>query len=221
MRRLALAAALALSSIAEPAAAQVVAGVDLGSLAGESAAAAAAAMSTFAGLVTEANVSRMGFPDVGAVRKARVGVPFADFMVDLPRLAAFRAGTDPVSLLRPTQMVVYPLQATGGGQSSITLAHREGGWVAVSFGSPARTDALVRTREEMARRQEGRLGSYFQVRVAPLNLLFVGHLNGTELTLTPAFGAAEYGLASGRTVAASAIFARLSEVAARDRGGFR
>lgn len=219
--RRAAAALAVLLGASIPAAAQNVAGLDLGALAARSRGPAGAAIATFAALVTPANAGRMGFADAGAVARAELGVPFCDFVLDLPRLAAFRAGTDPVTLLRPTGMIHWPLRPAGGGHSSVTLAARAGGWEAVSFGSPARTRAIVTARDEAARREEVPAGEFFLLRVPAWNVLFVARLAAGELRLTPAADAPWRGLAGGRTEPAAAIFARLADAAARDPGGLR
>lgn len=210
-----------LSLGADIAMAQTVAGVDLQRLSAQSRPHAEAARSVLAELVTDANAVRMGLPNANAAARAEVGRPFADFMVDLTGLAAFRASVDPVTLLRPTGMIVYPLATERGGVSSITLANREGRWQAVSFGSPARTRAMVETRAEAARRDNGLLDEYFQVRIAPFNAIFIGRIAGGELWLTPAVSIPKYKLKRGASVRAAAIFSGLAEMAANDPGGFR
>jgi hypothetical protein len=220
MRTLILATML-LAGALMPAAAQTVAGVDLAARSRDSRPAAERAIQTLGEMVAPANAARLGFADAASVGRAELGVPFADFAVDLPSLAVFRAGSDPVRLLRPTQMAVWPLLTPGDRHSSVTLAFRGGRWQAVSLGSPNRTRALVATRAEILRRDEARLPHYFQVRVPAWNLLFVGRVGPGGLQLTPAVDAPEFGLLRGRTEDAATLFARLADPAARDPGGLR
>ncbi|MFZ1682283.1 MAG: hypothetical protein WAT70_14780 [Rhizobiaceae bacterium] len=219
MKRLAIIAAFTLS--VEVAMAQSVAGVDIQRMAGQSRAAAEAARAVLAELVTDANAARMGLRFAAAATRASIGPPFADFMVDLPRLAGFRAGIDPATLLRPTGMIVYPLATERGGLSSVTLADRDGKWQAVSFGSPARTRAMEETRAETARRDQARLEDYFQVRIAPFNVIFVARVGGGQLWLTPAFSNPVYKLQKGKSLPAATMFSGLAEFAKTDPGGFR
>lgn len=204
-----------------PAAAQTVAGVDLAALGRDSRPAAQSAIGTLGAMVTPANAARLGLADPASLRQAELGVPFADFVVDLTSLAAFRQGGDPVRLLRPAQMAVWPLVTPDGRHTSVTLAFRGGRWLAVSLGSPNRTRALVVTRAEILRRDEARLADYFQVRVPAWNLLFVGRIAPDGLQLTPAVSAPEFGLAGGRTENAATLFARLADAAARSPDGLR
>jgi hypothetical protein len=220
MRRLLLAIALVGLPLALPAAAQIVRGVDIGAVGAESRGAVPGALQVFAGLVDAQNAQAAGFADQGAVLRAQPDVPLVDFAVGIKELAAYRGG-DPLAIARPTNSVVYPLASTGGRLSSITLSRRDARWLPVSFGSPARTKLVVATRSEVARRGEVALNACFQLRVPTYNLLFVAHLRGNDLQLTPVIDYPEFNLTRNRTTDARSVFTRLVDAARRDAGGLR
>ena len=194
------------------------AGIDLATVAQESQAAAKASLATFNQLLTEENAQRMGFANPSEAGQSQLGAPLSDFLVGLDALREYQPGKDPMSLLKPTGQVVYPVKVGETVRSSVILKKQGNEWKAVSFGSPMLSKAVHGTSETVAKRDRLAASELFQVRIPAFNLVFVGQVSSGKLMLTSIADADRYGLKAGATQAAADIFARLKPEAERDNG---
>lgn len=216
MRTLILATFMGL--LMTPCFAETPAGIDINLMAQESQPAAKASLSTLRKLVTEANAPQMGFAGPGDVEQSQLDIPLSDFMVGLDSLREYQQGKDPMSLLRSTGQVVYPVKVGGAVRSSIMLKKQDTTWQAVSFGAPIVAKALDEARETVAKRDSIPTFEFFQVRIPAFNLIFVGHVVNGKLMLTSAADADMYGIKGAVTQPAEEIFLRLKPEAERDKG---
>jgi hypothetical protein len=194
------------------------AGVDLGAAAQDSAAAAKASLPTLSALAQGENAPRLGFATPGDAERTELAPPLSDFLVGLDDLRSWQPGADPMRLLHSTGLILYPVKVGGAVRSSVTLKKQDAGWQAVSFGAPAQTQAVASARDKVADRPGAAGSQTFQVRIPAFNLVFVAHVSGGRLMLTPAVDAPAYGLSAGVTVAADELFTRLKPAAERDKG---
>lgn len=194
------------------------AGVDLAANAQQSAAAAKQSLSTLAELAKGENAVKFGFAAPGDIDRSELGAPLTDFIVQLDDLRAWQPGSDPMRLLRPTGLVIYPVSVGGVPRSSITLKKQDSEWKPVAFGAPGQTQAVGRARASVVATEGVSGPQTFQVRIPAFNLTFVASLRGTSLMLTSAIDAQPNGLTAGTTVAADALFTRLKPDAERDQG---
>jgi len=193
-------------------------GVDLTAVARESAAAARQSLPTLAELAKGDNAARMGFAAPGDAERSELAAPLSDFIVGLDDLQSWQPSTDPMGLLRPTGLVVYPVTTGGTVRSSVTLKKQDSAWQAVAFGAPAQSQAVAGARASVADKAKVPETRTFQVRIPAFNLVFVGYVDGGRLMLTPVVDTQRYGLSAGVAVAADQVFARVKPDAERDPG---
>lgn len=197
--------------------AQNPAGVDVAAVARDSAAAARQSLSTLAALSHGENATRLGFRTADEAARSDLGAPLSDFIVGLDDLRAWQPGKDPMSLLRATGLVVYPVTVGGTVRSSVTLTRQGNEWKAVSFGAPAQTLAVAGARDNVVKTGVA-AASIFQVRIPAFNLVFIGYVTGGRLMLVPTLDVARYELTRGTPVAANTLFTRLKPLAEQDQG---
>jgi hypothetical protein len=193
-------------------------GVDLTAVAQESAAAAKQSLPTLAELAKGDNAARMGFAAPGDAERSELAAPLSDFIIGLDDLQSWQAGTDPMGLLRPTGLVVYPVKTSGSVRSSVTLKKQDSTWQAVAFGAPAQSQAVAGARAAVTGKANVAETRTFQVRIPAFNLVFVAYVDSGRLMLTPVVDAQRYGLSAGVAVAADQVLARLKPDAERDPG---
>jgi hypothetical protein len=193
-------------------------GVDLTAVARDSAAAARQSLPTLAELSKGDNAVKMGFAAPGDAERSELAAPLTDFIVGLDDLQTWQPGTDPMSLLRPTGLVVYPVTTGGAVRSSVTLKKQYNTWQAVAFGAPTQSQAVAGARASVADKAKVPETKTFQVRIPAFNLVFVGYVDGTRLMLTPVVDTQRYGLSAGTAIAADQVFARVKPDAERDPG---
>jgi hypothetical protein len=193
-------------------------GVDLTAVARESAAAARQSLSTLAELAKGDNAVRLGFTAPGDAERSELAAPLSDFIVGLDDLRSWQPSTDPMGLLRPTGLVVYPVKTSGAVRSSVTLKKQDSAWQAVAFGAPAQSQAVAGARASVTDKAKVPEAQTFQVRIPAFNLVFVGYVDSGRLMLTPVVDTQRYGLSAGVAVAADQVFARIKPDAERDPG---
>ncbi|HKE47974.1 MAG TPA: hypothetical protein VKB52_07905 [Rhodanobacteraceae bacterium] len=164
------------------------------------------------------NFRAFGFESAAEVRAAALEEPLAVYMVQLDDLRNYRAGTDPSSLLKRLDKVVFPVSVDKRVRSSITLEERGGKWQATSFGAPALTQRLSDARSRALASHGVQPGGSFIVHVAALNAYFLGHRNGSQLMLTAIADDSELRTRAGETQPASEVFVALAEAARRYNG---
>jgi hypothetical protein len=193
-------------------------GVDLTAVARDSAAAAKQSLPALAELAKGDNAVRLGFSAPGDAERSELATPLSDFIVGLDDLRSWQPSTDPMTLLRPTGLVVYPVTSGGAVRSSVTLKKQDSAWQAVAFGAPAQSQAVAGARAAVTEKANVPDTQTFQVRIPAFNLVFVGYVDSGRLILTPAVDAQRYGLTAGAAVPADQVFARIKPDAERDPG---
>lgn len=174
---------------------------------------ARSALAEFSGLVTELNFKSLGFDTAGQVKEAALGDPIAEYMVRLDELKAFTSGTDPVSLLRPTGRVTYPVRVGGTTRSGMTVARRGDAWATEGFGGATYVKLLDEIRSQSARASGRNNAEFFEVRVPSLNTTFIGFSDGSGLRLVPILSNPRYGLVRGEPKSARDVFQALATAA--------
>jgi len=180
--------------------------------------AASASLGTLQKLAAGENYRALGFESAAEVRGAALDEPLAVYMVRLDDLKAYHAGSDPSSLLRPLDKVVFPVSVDKRVRSSITLEDRGGKWQATSFGAPALTQRLSEARDRAVAAHRVPPGGSFVVHVAALNAYFLGYREGSRLMLTAITDDGELKTKAGATEPASEVFVTLAEAAQRYNG---
>ena len=194
-------------------------GVDLTAVARDSAAAARQSLPTLAELAKGDSAGRMGFAAPGDAERSELAAPLSDFIIGLDDLRSWQPGTDPMGLLRPTGLVVYPVKTSGAVRSSVTLKKQQDNtWQAVAFGAPAQSQAVAGARATVTDKANVAENRTFQVRIPAFNLVFVAYVDSGRLMLTPVVDTQRYGLSAGVAVAADQVLARLKPDAERDSG---
>jgi hypothetical protein len=95
-----------------------------------------------------------------------------------------------------------PVLAGGTVRSSVLLARRNGVWKPVAFGSPTLARALASVRAATAKRVERKTNAFFVIQVRALNVVFLGHFQGSELFVTPIVRDPRFGFEVGVTMPA-------------------
>ena len=197
--------------------AQAPAGADLSAEARDSKSIAQASLATLVELASKDSAA-LGFASPGDAKRAELSLPLSDFIIGLDTLRTWQANMDPLSLLRPTGLVIYPVHVAGSVQSSITVKKQNGQWQAVSFGAPKQAANVAGNRERVAKRINVQPENIFQVRIPAFNLSFIGHIENGKLMLSPVNDSPQYGYLAGVPVAAEQVLGRLQPDAERDQG---
>ncbi len=197
--------------------AQAPAGADLSAEARDSKSIAQASLATLVELASKDSAA-LGFASPGDAKRAELSLPLSDFIIGLDTLRTWQENMDPLSLLRPTGLVIYPVHVAGSVQSSITVKKQNGQWQAVSFGAPKQAANVAGNRERVSKRINVRPENIFQVRIPAFNLSFIGHIENGKLMLSPVNDSPQYGYLAGVEVAAEQVLGRLQPDAERDQG---
>ena len=180
--------------------------------------AGAQSLSTFQSVANENNYRQLGFKNLSEVKNARLGVPLPVFMVRLDDLRAYRSGTDPRTLLRDLNTVVFPVFVNDEVKSSVTVEKRNDRWQGTSFGAPMLARAFESVRKADASANNLSPQAYAMVHVAALNRHYLAHRSGTRLMLTPIIDDPALRLRAGRSVPAEQVFLALVPIARRHNG---
>ena len=189
----ALAFAIVLGLAAAPALAETPTAGQIRAMTADSQKFAQAALGTLEKLVTKATAQRMGFDTPSQVLGARLGAPFADYMIGLESLRDYRPGQNPDMLIEATGELHFPVVAAGTTRCLITLVPREGGWRALSFGAPVLSRALASARDRGGiAASEG-----FVLRIPAFNLTFLAYRQDGRLMAIAAQTGGLYGIEDG------------------------
>jgi hypothetical protein len=169
--------------------------------------AATTAIGVLQKMVNDQNFRGLGFDSVAEVGQAQLGEPMPVFDIGLDQLKAYKEGTDPNTLLAATSRTLYPVTVGGQTKSSITVTHRENGYVASSFGNADIMKSLSRYRQT----QTG--GGDFVVRVPAFSMYYLGRRIENRLLLVPIIDDPRLKLKSGEAVAANVVLAQLVPLA--------
>jgi hypothetical protein len=163
---------------------------------------AQAALRTFTRLVNEDNYRDLGFDNPKEIRSATLGVSMPEYLIRLDELRSYQSGQDPAPLLHATGRVTLFVLVGGVTRSSIALSLQGQTWEPVGYGSPQYGRSLDSARTQLATREGRSAAEYFEVRVAALNVTFVGAYQGGQLFLTPVRPDQRFGFESGSTLPA-------------------
>jgi hypothetical protein len=171
-------------------------------------------LGAFKELVGQGAYREYDFDSVSSVDRIVLGQPLNDAMIGLDQLANWD-GANPYDLIRPTGRVVFPITSDGQAHSSVTLASKDGKWVAVAFSSASEARARFAIQGRMMRERAagGPAPLVSQVRIPALNLQFLARLDNGQLFLTPVEENAELGLEAGREERADLVLRRAQQAA--------
>ena len=178
--------------------------------------AAQGSLDTFKDLVSQGGYREYDFDSASSVGRIVLGQPLNDAMIGLDQLVNWD-GVNPNDLVRPTGRVVFPITADGQAHSSVTLASKDGKWVAVAFGgaSEARARFAIEGRMIRERAAGGPAPPVSQVRIPALNLQFLARLDSGQLLLTPIEDNLQLGLEAGREERADLVLRRARQAASQ------
>jgi hypothetical protein len=154
-----------------------------------------------------------GFDSPEQATDLKFGRPLQIYWVRLDRLRQFHSGSDVEQLLEPSFEVMYPVKARGEVTSSITVrsSQNQKTWKASRFGAAN----LIRRLTQFPQYKNS--NSSFVVRIAGLNLYFLGdHISG-QFMLTAIANRPDFQWEAGQTLPAQQVFSRLVP-AAKARG---
>jgi hypothetical protein len=166
------------------------------------------ALSTFQKASRE-QLQIMGFKSAEELSGATVGEPFPVYMVGLESLKGFQPGSNPASLLKLLDKVVYPLTSGAETRSSITIEKGKEGWTASSIGGGNFAKLAVTARDELARSTSRDAKAFFLVQIPALNVCFVGFQDGDKLMLSSILDDPALKLQAGSVSPADQVFAEL------------
>ena len=176
------------------------------------------ALKTFAALVTRENYEALGFDAPTTVEKGTLGPPIREFLVRLDALREYDGETSAAALLSGGNVFRVPVLVDGRVRSSITILRGEEDWRAVSFGAPNFTTLVTRQRQRLMETARVTAGSIFLVRVAALNVDFLGYGRDDQLMLSPLSTDARFELTAAEMLPAEEVLKALVP-AAREHNG--
>ena len=178
--------------------------------------AAQESLDTFKDLVSQGAYRDYDFDSASSVDRIALGQPLNDAMIGLDQLANWD-GANPNDLIRPTGRVVFPITSDGQAHSSVTLASKDGKWVAVAFGGVREAQARFAAQGRMMRERAvgGAAPLVSQVRIPALNLQFLARFDNGQLFLTPLDQHLELGLEAGREERADLVLRRAQQAASQ------
>jgi hypothetical protein len=156
-------------------------------------------------LVTEQNFRGLGFDSADQVKQAQLGEPFAVYDVGLDQLKQYKTGTDPNSLLTKSSRQIYPVTVGGEVKSSITITHKEDGYLATSFGNADIVKSLSRYRQTGS--------GDFVIRVPAFDMYYLGRRADNKLLMVPIIDDSRLKLKPGEPVSADSVLEQLVPLA--------
>jgi hypothetical protein len=179
--------------------------------------AAQRALATFARLASEENYRALGFDSREQVRSGKLGIPARGFMIRLDELREYGGG-DPTRLLHSADRVTFPVEVEGRTRSSITVALREGSWLAESFGASSYARLFTEARARLAEREGRPAAEILEVQVPALNVRFVGARRNGALVFAPVVDDARFGFKRGEPIPAEEALTKLVPAAKEHNG---
>ena len=173
--------------------------------------AAAKSLDAYRKLVAADDFAALGFESLDEVAQAQLGRSFPVTLVPLDRLQRFERGTDAEDLFVDAGRVVYEVRVDDAVRSSLEVGKVGDAWQGASFGSPG----LIRPLSAMRQADED-----FVVWVAALNVYFEASRARGQLSLTPIFDYADFGLSAGKAMPAAEALGSLVEPAKAVTGEF-
>ncbi len=185
---------------------------------GETKEAAARALATFQKLGRQTSFKAMGFESADEMSGATLDEPLPVFMVELNDLRGYQAGSDPNTLLKPIDKVIYPVKTGTQVRSSIILQKGKEGWKASDFGGPNFARLVTRARDESVKATGLPLSAYFVVQAPALNAYFLAYRQDDKLMLASLVDDPGLNLRAGTASPAEQVFGDLSVVARKYNG---
>jgi hypothetical protein len=139
------------------------------------------------------NAQTFGFQSPPADENAlTVLQPFGDAVVQIDKLKAFLAATDPETLIERQPRLIFPVAVRGKLQSSFTLMRRGGAWIPAEYGSANLIRAAMNARISLvggptSRVLPGRKAEYTLVTVNGINEYFLYAKGTSGPYLTPLY----------------------------------
>ena len=172
-------------------------------------------------LATAKTFRDLGFLSLEEAGRATLGAPLWDYMVRLDRLSRYKPNDDPAELLEDKGTVRYLVLVGEEVRTGVVVRKIGNEWTVESAGRPALTKALAAAATSASKAVGAAPTTQFVVSIPALQLYFVGRVQEGRLVLTSAVNAPQYGVKAGQTVAASELFAQLSEFAKQHPTGPR
>jgi len=146
--------------------------------------------------------------------KATVDTPIQLAEVRLNDIAAYEAGREVASIVRPLTGLIVPAHV-GDQYTGIFLKEQNSRYVPVGMGQPNMTRLIVRAREAVARQNNVAVESLTVLRIPSLFLTFIARPVGNQIRLTPVSDEPSYELKSGQEITAESLLTRLRPAALR------
>lgn len=175
--------------------------------------AAVESLKTLASLVTPRNA--LGFASVSEVASASLAEPLPMFMVRLDELQAYRAGDDPLPLLRDEGSVFYPVMVGGDVRSSVLVRNVNGEWKATQFGRSELAKLSHDGRAHVAASRGIATAGVSLVEIPAISQRMLEHEESGVPMLTALLDVPGTDLRAGSTMRAADVLAKLQWVAAR------
>ena len=179
---------------------------------------ASRSLATLRKLAKGTNLTALGFRSPSEVDAAAIGQPISVYMVRLDELRAYQTATDPNSLLKPLDKVIFPVVANKQVLSSIVVEKVNSVWKPTNFGGPLLARALTKTLENSSQTNHVAASAHFAVQVPALNAYFIGYRAEGKLLLASVFDDPKMQLTEGTALPAEEIFSRLAPIAQRYNG---
>jgi hypothetical protein len=183
---------------------------DIDSAVTASQAAAATALDTLRRLVNARNFRAMGFDSLAEAGSATLGRPLVIFRVPLGALRAFNPKNDPWRIVRPSEMVFYPVLVGKQARSAIVLRGDGNRWRVATYGgaNPARLSSeAIRIADSLLPPPQRQ---YFWIEVRIPSTNFIGFESTTRLILIPLRDDRMNRWRQGVPIPADSVFGQLS-----------
>lgn len=164
------------------------------------------------------NYREMGFESADELKRIKLGVPFEHYMVRLDELGEYDGKGAPGALLHPTSRATFPVMIDGSVKSSITVANKGDGLMAVAFGNSNKISLLVAARKAGASISQKAEPEHFLVDIPSMKLFFDGYYVNGELMLVSVLDDESFDLKAGEAMPAIEVFRRVAPAARRHTG---
>ncbi len=169
-------------------------------------------------IVTIENYSMLGFKTFDEARLSSLGIPLQEYFVRLDQLRDYKEGTLPDSLLKVTNIFIYPVMVNNEVRSSVELLRHDKSWEVSSFGSPKYIQLIADERNNLIKLKSLKATDVIIVDIPSLNLNFLGYYRKKELMLVPVTNYPQLDLVQGKPVPARELFLILAPLAQKHNG---
>lgn len=151
-------------------------------------------------LVNDQNYKSLGFQSLDEVKQAQLGQPIEVYNLGLEKLKSYQTGQDLNSLLTPSAETIYPVTVEGSVRTGVTIARKEQGYEASSFGNADMVRRLAAYRQH---------AEEFAVRIPAFGMYFVGHRVEAHVVLVPIANNPRLKVQAGETTELEAVIDQL------------